>query len=91
MTYDNNWKNNFNNDYLYNPEVGWREKTEGERNGPTTHFTNKLDEHLGPYLTVVGELKWVSDIPGVLMAGVAAWVGASAALSLFDAVIGIVK
>ena len=45
----------YNQQYIYNPEVGWREKTANEMPGWADGVGNRLDPVLGPPLQFVGE------------------------------------
>ena len=45
----------FNQQYIHNPEVGWREKTANEMPGWADGVGNRLDPVLGPPLQFVGE------------------------------------
>ena len=51
----NQEKQAFNQQYIYNPEVGWRPKTANEMPGWADGVGNRLDPVLGPPLQFVGE------------------------------------
>ena len=85
--------NAYNRNYIYNPEVGWRERTATEK------ISKTMDVYLGPPLKVIGD-GTVSVAPGTvsvaskvvkyglyLGAGLGlAWAASSVAIAAYDGV-----